>query len=108
MKMPMFMTDRYGLNQCDVKDLGDGRKLYAQKTISDAPGFVEPENSIKMQYAAFSLVEAVGDDLHLVEFMNADMKGYVPPALMNMILGSMASHEYIAMADNLREIKAMQ
>lgn len=44
----------------------------------------------------------------MIEFANADMQGYIPASLLNMVLGSVTSKEYIDLAPTLEKIKKEQ
>jgi len=43
-----------------------------------------------MAIYAFSIVQRIngGNDVQMIEYSSADMKGYIPASLINMTLGS--------------------
>lgn len=51
-----------------------------------------------MFVTAYSVVEMIDGVLSMVEYSNADMKGYIPAGLINMTLGSIMQSEYTDMA----------
>lgn len=52
-----------------------------------------------MSVFGFTIVERSGEnDIQMIEYTNADMKGYIPPSLINMTLGSLMQTEYTDMA----------
>ena len=59
-----------------------------------------------MNITSYSVIEEVDGGLAMVEYSNADMKGYIPAGLINMTLGSIMQQEYTDMAVMLTEIKA--
>jgi len=50
----------------------------------------EVKGKIRMHMLAAGLGRMEGEYLHVTEFTQMDLKGYVPAKLMNMVLGSMA------------------
>lgn len=60
-----------------------------------------------MSVFGFTIVERSGEnDIQMIEYTNADMKGYIPPSLINMTLGSLMQTEYTDMAIYLNKVKA--
>ena len=61
-----------------------------------------------MAIYAFSIVQKIndGNDVQMIEYSSADMKGYIPASLINMTLGSIMQQEYTDMAVMLNDIKA--
>jgi hypothetical protein len=61
-----------------------------------------------MAIYAFSIVQKIndGNDVQMIEYSSADMKGYIPASLINMTLGSIMQQEYTDMAIMLNDIKA--
>jgi hypothetical protein len=53
--------------------------------------YPERPGVIRMEMFKATMAEQKGNDLHVLEFSNFDMKGYFPVRLMNMMLGSMVS-----------------
>ena len=104
MKMPMFISNRDIHIKFSKTDLGNGRFLFSSTSINK-PDWPSPKGTLRMSIAAYSFVENVGNDLHLVEFANADMKGYIPASLLNMVIGSVTAKEYNDMAIMLANLK---
>lgn len=102
--MPMFMSNR----DLHVKFLKSEPKpslyLYTSSTINK-PDYPSPSGTLRMGIFAYSFVEMTDKGLHMIEYANADMKGYIPSSLLNMVLGSVTSKEYIDLAPTLESIK---
>ena len=88
-KMPMMMTNRDSLLSLEKIDKEDGRLLFVIRTVKRDDLMPEQEGFIRMEQCKASMSEQKGEDLHMTEFSNMNLKGYFPVRLMNMVLGSM-------------------
>ena len=52
------------------------------------------------------MVEQVGNDLVLTNFESADMKGYIPKSLLNMLTGAMAQKGMRDLQKNIDRVEA--
>ena len=103
--MPMFMTDRDGLFRMTRISVADNKAIYWTKSL-EHPDYPVRSDRIRMNMTAYSVIEEVDGGLAMVEYSNADMKGYIPASLINMTLGSIMQQEYTDMAVMLNELKA--
>ena len=104
MKLGYFMSDRDGVVALNRYPLDDGRVLFCQRSI-DSPKKPQIDKVLRMEISQFSLITQDGTSLRLTEFMNMDMKGYVPAGLLNMVLGAMVAEEYKNLRDMLDKFK---
>ena len=84
-KIP-FMTDRENLIHFGVTK-GEGTCHFLIKSI-EHPDYPEKKGVIRMDVFKSSKITQVGNDIHLMEFSNFDMKGYFPTRLINMMMAA--------------------
>lgn len=82
-----MLTDRDSVCAVTVETCDDGSKYYLVKS-KEYDGFPEKKDAVRIwQYEAskFETYKEDGEDVvHTFGFFQMDVKGYVPPAMLNM------------------------
>ena len=90
MNVPL-MNNRTTLLNLTLNDkLDDGKQVLMLSQSIERDDVPEEKGKIRMHILGSGLARMEGDYLHITEFMQMDMKGYIPSSLMNMVLSEMA------------------
>ena len=95
MNVPL-MNNRTTLLNLTLNDkLDDGKQVLMLSQSIERDDVPEEKGKIRMHILGSGLARMEGDYLHITEFMQMDMKGYIPSSLMNMVLSEMAQQQVV-------------
>ena len=88
MNLGMLVTDRESIISLTKKKINDNKYLWITQSL-DRPDIEIPKDTYRIEVHKSTMIEQVGDDLVMTNFDCADMKGYIPKSLLNMLIGAM-------------------
>ena len=88
MKLGLLASNRETIISLTQKKINDKKYIWFTQSI-DRPDIEIPKDTYRMEIHKSTMVEQVGDDLVMTNFECADMKGYIPKSLLNMLTGAM-------------------
>lgn len=90
-KMKMTgMSERDSVCSFEKHVMDDGRSIFITKSI-EHPDYPPNKKIVRLDLYTAGHSHEEGEDLRYVEFAYFDMKGWFPPRLMNMMIGTMAT-----------------
>ena len=96
--MPL-MTDRDNVMSLSTREM-EGGWFLNMKTV-EHPAMPPQKKIIRMFNHVNAFFKQEGDNVTMVDFEYANMKGYLPASLMNMAIASETAKEYKNMMNNL-------
>ena len=105
----MLMTDRDLVCSATHKKATDGKHMIVLHT-TDHPDYPETDDTIRIQsyYAATLEPTADGKGVKLFELQVSDAMGYIPPSLLNMVMGSSNKQRLEGLYDTMKGLIASE
>ena len=84
------MSERDSVCSFEKHVMDDGSAIFITKSI-EHPDYPPNKKVVRLDLYTAGHAYEDGEDLRYLEFAYLDMKGWFPPRLMNMMVGSMAT-----------------
>ena len=104
-KLGLLASNRESIVSLTQRKINDNKYLWVTQSL-DRPDIPLSKDTYRMEIHKSTMIEQVGNDLVFTNFDCADMKGYIPKSLLNMVIGAMASKGFRNVQKNLGEIEA--
>jgi hypothetical protein len=89
-KMKMVgIPERDSVCSFETHELDDGQKLFVTKSI-EHPEYPTNKKSIRLDLYTAGTCQQEGDNMRYIEFAFFDLKGWFPPRLFNLMIGTQA------------------
>ena len=100
--MPM-MSDRDNVMHLTFKDI-DGGSFLSIQTV-DHPNMPVDPKIVRMFFLGLYFFKQAGQDVKVLEFEYANLKGYLPASLLNMTIASELTKQWASMIKYLHSKK---
>ena len=105
MKLGLLADNRESITSLTQKKINDNKYLWITQSL-DRPDIPVPKDTYRIEIHKSTMIEQVGNDLVITNFDCADMKGYIPKSLLNMLIGAMAMKGMRNLQGKFDEIEA--